>query len=60
MNGSDDKVQAVLDAGFTGRNILEAILGNSQRVMSNYTNHPGTPADKPFRKLTRLPQDPAA
>jgi len=48
----DDKVQAFLDAGFTKRNILEVILGFSQKVMSNYTNHlADTPIDKPFEKF---------
>jgi len=48
----DAEVQAFLDAGFTKRNILEVILGYSQKVMSNYTNHlAGTPVDKPFKKF---------
>jgi len=34
----DNDVQAFLDAGYTKRNILEVILGLSQKVMSNYTN----------------------
>lgn len=45
-------VQAFLDAGFTRRQVLEVILGVSQKVMSNYTNHLAeTPIDdavKPF------------
>lgn len=46
------KVQAFLDAGFTKRNILEVILGYSQKVMSNYTNHlADTPVDEPFKKF---------
>ena len=48
----DAKVQAFLDAGFTKRNILEVVLGYSQKVMSNYTNHLAqTPVDKPFQKF---------
>lgn len=48
----DSAVQAFLDAGFTRRQILEVILGVSQKVMSNYTNHlANTPVDAPFRKL---------
>ena len=48
----DDTVQAFLDAGFTRRNILEVVLGYSQKVMSNYTNHlANTPVDRPFRKF---------
>lgn len=51
-NVDDSKVQAFLDAGFTKRQILEVILGYSQKVMSNYTNHlANTPVDKPFQKF---------
>lgn len=51
-NVDDDKVQAFLDAGFTKRNILEVILGYSQKVMSNYTNHLAhTPLDESFAKF---------
>ena len=51
-NVDDEAVQAFLDAGFTKRQILEVILGVSQKVMSNYTNHLAiTPIDAPFRKL---------
>lgn len=49
----DEKtVQAFLDAGYEKRHILEIILGVSQKVMSNYTNHlANTPVDKPFKKF---------
>ncbi len=48
----DSAVQAFLDAGFTKRQILEVILGVSQKVMSNYTKHlANTPVDTAFRKL---------
>jgi alkylhydroperoxidase family enzyme len=48
----DPSVQEFLDAGFTKRQILEVILGVSQKVMSNYTNHLAhTPVDKPFQKF---------
>ena len=51
-NVDDAKVQAFLDAGFTKRNILEVILGYSQKVMSNYINQlADTPVDMPFQKL---------
>ena len=51
-NMDDSVVQAFLDAGFTRRQILEVILGVSQKVMSNYTNHlANTPVDAQFRKL---------
>lgn len=45
-------VHAFLDAGYTNQNILEVILGVSQKVMSNYTNHfAETPVDKVFEKF---------
>ncbi|MEI4235066.1 carboxymuconolactone decarboxylase family protein [Roseovarius sp. D22-M7] len=44
------ELQAFLDAGFTRRQVLEVILGLSQKVMSNYTNHlAGTPVDEAFK-----------
>ncbi len=55
-NLDDATVQTFLDAGFTKRNILEVILGYSQRIMSNYTNHiADTPVDKPFQKFAWAP-----
>jgi len=51
-NVDDHAVQAFLDAGFTKHHILEVILGVSQKVMSNYTNHlANTPVDAPFTKF---------
>ncbi len=51
-NVDDAAVQVFLDAGFTGRQILEVILGVSQKVMSNYTNHlANTPVDASFEKF---------
>jgi AhpD family alkylhydroperoxidase len=48
----DAETQAFLDAGFTEANILEVILGVSQKVMSNYTNHfARTPVDPAFQKF---------
>jgi|GEM_PF-22553 len=45
-------VQAFLDAGFTHRQVLEVILGVSQKVMSNYTNHlANTPIDRAFQRF---------
>ncbi len=53
-NGDDEKVQAFLDAGFSKRNILEVVLGYSQNILSNYTNHMAdTPVDKVFEKFAR-------
>ncbi|MDX2464848.1 MAG: carboxymuconolactone decarboxylase family protein [Porticoccus sp.] len=52
-NVDNDTVQVFLNAGFTRRHILEVILGVSQKVMSNYTNHlANTPVDAPFKKFT--------
>lgn len=49
-NVDDKAVRAFLEAGYTKRQILEVILGISQKVMSNYTNHFAiTPVDKPFQ-----------
>ena len=51
-NVAEADVQAFLDVGFTKRNILEVILGYSQKIMSNYTNHLAqTPVDKVFEKF---------
>ena len=48
----DATVQTFLDADYTKRNVLEVILGLSQKVMSNYTNHLAeTPIDEPFKKF---------
>ncbi len=51
-NVDDNAVQEFLDAGFTMRQILEVVLGVSQKVMSNYTNHLArTPIDKAFQEF---------
>ncbi|ALI54288.1 carboxymuconolactone decarboxylase family protein [Celeribacter marinus] len=48
----ETETQAFLDAGYTQRHILEVILGVSQKVMSNYTNHfAQTPVDQVFEKF---------
>jgi len=48
----DAQVQTFLDAGFTQRQILEVILGVSQKIMSNYTNHfADTPIDQVFQEF---------
>lgn len=47
---SEAEMQKLLDAGFTRRNILGVILGYSQKIMSNYTNHLAhTPLDSMFQ-----------
>jgi alkylhydroperoxidase family enzyme len=51
-NVDNAAVQAFLDAGFNKRQILEVVLGVSQKVMSNYTNHLAiTPVDSAFKKF---------
>ncbi|MFT5590211.1 MAG: alkylhydroperoxidase family enzyme [Bradyrhizobium sp.] len=51
-NVDNKAVQAFLDAGFSRRQILEVVLGVSQKVMSNYTNHLAiTPVDNAFKKF---------
>ena len=49
---SDEALAKFYAAGYTEQQILEIILGLSQKVISNYTNHIGnTPIDAPFRKF---------
>lgn len=60
-NLSEAEIQAFLDAGFTKRNVLEVILGYSQKIMSNYTNRLAhTPVDKVFEKFAWSPNGVAA
>lgn len=43
------QTQNFYDAGYSQQNVLEIILGLSQKVMSNYTNHVAqTPVDEAF------------
>lgn len=52
-NISQEQLQAFYEAGFTQRQLLEIILGISQKTISNYTNHIAeTPLDKGFEKYT--------
>ncbi|WP_158771817.1 carboxymuconolactone decarboxylase family protein [Paraglaciecola sp. L1A13] len=49
---SDDVIDTFFAAGYGQRQLLEIILGLSQKVMSNYTNHIAkTPVDAPFKKF---------
>ena len=51
-NVDDAAVQSFLDAGFTKQQVLEVVLGVSQKVMSNYTNHlTKTGVDEAFQKF---------
>ncbi len=48
----DAVMDAVFEAGFTQRQVLEVVLGLAQRVMSNYTNHLAkTPLDARFQRF---------
>ena len=58
---SDAEVATFLAAGFTKRNVLDVLIGVSQKVISNYTNHLAhTPVDAPFRKFDWTPAQVAA
>ena len=47
---SEDQLAAFYAAGYGPQQVLEVILGLSQKVMSNYTNHLAqTPVDEPMR-----------
>lgn len=42
-------VQALIDAGYSKRTVLEVVLGTALKVLSNYTNHIAqTPVDTAF------------
>ena len=47
---TEKEVSAFIEAGFTRKNILEVIVGISQKVLSNYTNYIAkTPLNKEFK-----------
>ncbi len=49
----EKQVQDFYSAGYTQQNALEIILGLSQKIMSNYTNHIAqTPVDKAFKQFS--------
>ncbi len=49
---SEQQQAGFFAAGYQRRHLLEIILGISQKVISNYTNHQAdTPVDKPFQKF---------
>lgn len=49
---SQDVINSFTAAGYTQKHILAVILGYSQKIMSNYTNHVAeTPLDPPFQKF---------
>ena len=49
---SEEEVSAFIKAGFTQKNILEVIIGISQKVISNYSNYIAeTPLNKEFQQF---------
>ncbi|WP_144211494.1 carboxymuconolactone decarboxylase family protein [Shewanella donghaensis] len=49
---SDAEMEAFFAAGYGQQQLLEIILGLSQKVISNYVNHVAkTPVDKPFEQF---------
>jgi len=51
-NVSQADLEAFYTAGYGERQVLEIILGLSQKVISNYTNHiANTPVDEAFQKF---------
>jgi len=49
---SDEEIDSFYAAGYGQRQLLEIVLGLSQKVMSNYTNHIAkTPVDEVFQKF---------
>lgn len=49
---SEEDVSDFFSAGYAQQQLLEIILGVSQKVISNYVNHIAqTPVDKPFQKF---------
>ncbi|WP_010229700.1 carboxymuconolactone decarboxylase family protein [Gillisia marina] len=57
-NVNDNDIQAFYTAGYGERQVLEIILGVSQKVISNYTNHIAkTPVDAPFQKFAWKKED---
>lgn len=50
---SQEDLDTFYAAGYEERQVLDIILGMSQKVISNYTNHiANTPVDAPFQKFT--------
>lgn len=49
---SDEELEKFYAVGYGQRQVLDIILGISQKVISNYTNHiANTPVDEPFQKF---------
>lgn len=53
---SEQELEAFYAAGYAQRQVLDIILGISQKVISNYTNHLAeTPVDDAFKKFAWQP-----
>ncbi|MEP3563103.1 MAG: carboxymuconolactone decarboxylase family protein [Marinobacter sp.] len=51
---SDEQIEKFFAAGYGKQQLLEIIVGLSQKVMSNYTNHlADTPVDDAFKKFVK-------
>jgi len=51
---SDEQIKKFFAAGYARQQLLEIIVGLSQKVMSNYTNHlADTPVDEAFKKFIK-------
>lgn len=56
-NPDDAQFEAFYAAGYAQRHVLDVILGLSQKVMSNYTNHVAqTPVDEVMQKFAWTPK----
>ena len=51
---SNEQIEKFFAVGYAKQQLLEIIVGLSQKVMSNYTNHlADTPVDEPFKKFAK-------
>jgi alkylhydroperoxidase family enzyme len=51
---SESELAAFIEVGYENRNLLEIVLGLTQKVMSNYVNHLAeTPVDEPFQQFVK-------
>ena len=52
-HASESAISDFLTAGYTHQNILEVVLGLSQKIISNYVNHlAGTPAEEKYSEFS--------
>jgi len=60
-NPDDKDIEALLEAGYSKRTVLEVILGVGMKTLSNYTNHIlDTPLDQAFEPMAWTPPSRAA